>query len=578
MLKRVVAAWVLVTLGVLALTRAVVALPEQCTASPTAAEVDRSIEEAIAWFERNQRPDGTWLYRYDGPQGIDLGDYHWVRHAGVLVSMEQAAAAGYEGAAEVADRGWPALLDKVVERDDGLVIDALGISTGGTALAGIALGERRLRTGDTTHDGLLVGFGHFVANMVKPDGSVWNDVDSRTGEVIPGSVSPFATGQAMFFLARLDRLFPGWGWDEPVARIGEYVATDRAAREGYVPDVSDHWGAYALAELTATPDTSLTELERSFARKQMGIMGIQIRYESQRTNGGIDRWLRGRQTLGAGLGTIGEALGAFAVVAKAEPGFEGQRGWVAERLACAADLLVARQVGPEEAATHPDPSRSQGAWFQFGITQMDDTRHALSALVAARTTGAVPDGEPPILPRRAPVPGAWALALLAALAALSPARLVAMGRGCDLVRPSVAGVAVLGALTAVGGPVLRGLSIGIPTGVAAAGLVLAAAGLWAVARGLPPLPDLGAPSANQARLLMGGVLRPETIVASLAVGAGGQGWVWVLTLAVVALAAALLASRPAAVPEPVLAWGTRLAGALAVLAGVALVVEGVFAI
>lgn len=573
-----VGAWVLVTLAVLALTRVVIALPEQCSGTPTAAEVDRAIDEAIGWFARNQHPDGTWLYRYDGPQGIDLGDYHWVRHAGVLVSLEQAAAAGYDGAAEVADRGWPALLDKVVERDDGLVIDALGISTGGTALAGIALGERRLRTGDTTHDGLLVGFGHFVAGQVKPDGSVWNDVDARTGQVIPGSVSPFATGQAMFFLARLDRLFPGWGWDEPVARIGEYVATERAAREGYVPDVSDHWGAYALAERTESPDVRLTELERSFARKQMGIMGIQIRYESQRTNGGIDRWLRGRQTLGAGLGTIGEALGALSVVAKAEPGFEGQRGWLAQRLACSADLLVARQVGPDEAATHPDPGRSQGAWFQFGITQMDDTRHALSALLAARTTGAVPDGEPPILPRRTPVPGAAALVILAALAALSPTRLVAMGRGCQMARPAVAGVAVLAGLTALGGPLFRSLSIGIPTGVAAAGLVLAAAGLWAMAKGLPPLPDLGMARANQVRLLMGGVLRPETILVSLAVGAGGQGWAWVLALALVTLGAALLAARPAALPDPVLAWGTRLAGALAVLAGAALLVEGIYAV
>jgi hypothetical protein len=585
MTRKLVIGWLLVTLAALGLTRAVVALPEQCD-TPTAAEVDASISEAIGWFERNQNPDGTWLYRYDGPAGVDLGDYNWVRHAGVLISMEQAAAAGYDGAAEVADRGWPVMLDKVIETDRGLAIDALGISTGGTALTGIALGERRLRTDDPTHDGVLRGLGIFVAGQVSDDGSVLNEVDRSTGEPVPGSFSPFATGQAMFLLARLDRLFPDEGWGDTARRIGHYVATERAEREGYVPDTSDHWGAYALSELVRTPGVELTGLEQSFARKQMGIMSIQVRYESQRTNGGIDRWLRGRQTLGAGLGTIGEALGAYRVVADAEPAFDGQRGWLAERLSCAADLLAQRQVGPEEAATHPDPGRSQGAWFQFGITQMDDTRHALSALLQARVTGAVPDDppgateEPEILPRRTPVPAEVALVILAAVAALSPTRLVLLGRGCSLVRPSIAGVVILGGLTAVGGPLLRALSISVPTGVAAAGLVLVAAGLWATARGLPPVPDLGDGRATEVRVLMGGLLRPETIVASLAIGAGGQGWSWVLALAVTALAAGLLAARPSSSPAfaAMLGWGVRLAGALAVLTGMGLLVEGIYAI
>jgi hypothetical protein len=574
--RRTIALWLAATALVLGFARTVVALPEQCTTAPSLAAIDTSIDEAIGWFERNQRADGTWLYRFDGPQGVDLGGYNWTRHAGVLVSMEQAAAAGRSSAADIADRGWPVLLGHVTEVPTGLAVASPdGISTGGTALAGIALGERRLRTGDPEHDDTLRGVGRFVAGQVQADGRLWNAVDATTRRPAPGTNNPFAVGQAMFLLARLDRLFPGEGWGEPARLLGVYAATSRAVTDGYVPDLSDHWGAYALAELVSTEGVRLTGTERSFARRQMGIMGVQIRYESQRTNGGVDRWLRGRQTLGAGLGTIGEAIGAFTVVAAAEPGFEGTRAWLRERLLCTADLLVARQVGPAAAARQPDPSGSQGAWFQFGITQMDDTRHAMSALLAARpfaADGSGGSGEPTIEPRRTPVPASAVLVVLAAIAAINPGRLARAARGCTMVRPGIAGVAAIAGITALGTPLLRALSVGPATGVVAAGLVLVLAGLWAFVRPGPDAP------ADETGVLLHGVLRPEVVLASLAVGAGGQGWTWVLTASFVVLAAGYAASRPTPLPDRLLVWSGRLAAVLAVYAGVALVVDAVYAV
>ena len=44
------------------------------------------------------------------------------------------------------------------------------------------------------------------------------------------------------------------------------------------------------------------------ALRLASLFGVQVRYESQRTNGFPSRVTRGRQTLGAGLGTIGEGL------------------------------------------------------------------------------------------------------------------------------------------------------------------------------------------------------------------------------------------------------------------------------
>ena len=46
---------------------------------------------------------------------------------------------------------------------------------------------------------------------------------------------------------------------------------------------------------------------------------MQVRYESQRVDT-FPRWLlRGRRTLGAGLGTVGEQLGGLHAVARTQP-------------------------------------------------------------------------------------------------------------------------------------------------------------------------------------------------------------------------------------------------------------------
>ena len=54
---------------------------------------------------------------------------------------------------------------------------------------------------------------------------------------------------------------------------------------------------------------------------------------------------------------------------------------LAQRASCVAGMLVERQLDPAEATGMPAPDRAVGAWYQFGVTQMDDQQHALSALL-----------------------------------------------------------------------------------------------------------------------------------------------------------------------------------------------------
>jgi hypothetical protein len=416
-----------------------------------------------------------------------------------------------------------------------------------------------------------------------------------------------------YALAGLERAFPGRGFGEQVRPVIRYAALDRPVREGFVPDASDHWSAYALAEVARWRDpdaAALTPLERAWARKQLGVLGVQVRYEAQRSNEGIDRWLRGRTALGAGVGTLGEALGRWAVVAAAEPALAGQRGWIHDRLRCTAGVLAARQVDEPGARASRAPSVARGAWTQFGITQMDDQQHALSAVLAARAVlhgvgVAVQDADPPgdgddrlggggVLPRKAPVPSSAWLVAIAVVAAWNPARLArgSAGRSRRVVAggSGVALVAV-GLVAAVGGPVLRALDVSVPTAVVAAGAVVALAGAVAIVRvGRCPEPGADGWRGAFVPVLIPLALRPDLLLLALAAGAGGGGWATLGGALAAATASTAFAARsvvaPGASDSPEnrrtqgvgLVWGVRVGAVVAVGCGIALVVDGVYAI
>ena len=584
----VIAGWAVVTAGALVVSRGAVALPEHCGAvAPTADS--SAIEGAVGWFGRNQRQDGTWLYRYRVSTDEDLGGYSWVRHAGVLLSLYQAAHAGVPGALAIADEGRGAALDQDLTRarDWAALQEGGHLTAGGSALLTVALGERRDATGDTRDDALLHRLGTFLRRQVAEGGLVW-EVAGLDGTTDVGVPSTFTTSEVFFALARLHRLFPGEGFDEPAMRIARYVITERADREGFVPDMSDHWSAYAFAEVGRWPDraaTGLTTDELGFARRQLGIMSIQTRYETQRTNRGITVLLRGYRSQGAGTGTVGEAMGQWWQVGGRERALDGRRADLRSRVSCLAGAIIERQTAPGT-ATGPAPTRAGGAWFAFGVTQMDDQQHSLSALLGAKAVLA----DPTPLPRRSPIPtNAWVL-VLAVLAALNPLRLAggaAGGRRRRTRSVAIAGgvaVAVSGVLAALGGPLLRALDVSAGNGLVAAGVVLVVGGLACLATPNEGLADRVVESDGHGAagllvpLVIPLALRPDLLLTAIAVGAGGRGWL--LTGAVIIGAA--LATGYAALerrPSPIVhRWLVRVVGTLAVATALALVVDGVYAI
>lgn len=373
-----VATWV----AVLVVLRLFVLQPERCE-SPTVGEVEASAAAAVNWLVRNQNRDGTWLYRYNVETNRDLGGYNLSRHSGVTLSLYQAAAAGIPGAWESAERGSRYLAGRLIPANGGRAVDEQGseVAIGPSALWALALGERRLATDDDAYDEVLRDLGRFLEGQIEENGAVSERWDRHRDRLVPGAYSPFFTGEAYFALSRLERLFPDEPWESAADRVGRYLAVERDAAEDRFPAVSDHWAAYGLAETALW--RALTADEADYAHRLGGIFGPQIRYASQRTESWFTHRTRGRRTLGAGLGTLGEGTTSLWMLGGVEPAAADLRVAAGERSVCVAAMLIERQIDATEARAFDDARRAAGTWVQFGITQMDDQQHALSALLRA---------------------------------------------------------------------------------------------------------------------------------------------------------------------------------------------------
>jgi hypothetical protein len=378
-----VVAWVLVLAGL----RAFVVQAEQC-GDPSSEELRAAADGAVGWFARNQRDDGAWLYRYDRDADEDLGGYNITRHAGVTMSLEQAAGAGLtesQTAAAAADRGIEWAVQNLYDGPGWRAFAGSGdpFGSGASALLTAALVLRRDRTGDDRYDDVLHDLGAFLLATVNERGQVYGEWDRATAAPVPESWSKYFTGEVFWALTLLHRAFPDSGYGEAAERVARYIATERRQVEGLQPDLPDHWAAYGFAVMTTWPRWELPAEYLEYVRRQSGLQSLQIRYESQRTNSLFSWVTRGRQTLGAGLGTIGEALANWKVVAAATPALTDIRAPLADRARCVGGAAVARQVGLDDVGEDDDASAVLGAWFQFDVTQMDDQQHVLSALLGA---------------------------------------------------------------------------------------------------------------------------------------------------------------------------------------------------
>lgn len=564
---------------------AVVAPPERCP-SVDAAELRGSAQDAVDWFVRNQRADGTWLYLYDTDRNSVPPEYNLVRHAGAVMGLYRAAASGLAGALSSADRGTGWALDRLISRDGWSAFGTPAeIDTGATALLVAGLTIRREATGETRYDGLLRRLGRFLLAQTERSGAVLARYDPARGAPAPGEYSKYYTGEAYWALARLNRTFPGEGWSEAADRVGAYLATSRDDLENHWPPIADHWAAYGMADTVESRGGTepLTEDELSYARRQAELFGGQTRWISERFGpwgalvrpGGVPR--------GGGYGVIGEGLTGWWQVANEDARLADLGAPIAERATCIAGLAVSAQSDRADAAGATRPDRVEGAWFRDGETRMDDQQHALAALLRTVPIVEATSGRP--LGGGDDAPSAW-LWLIALVAALNPAR-AAFGIPSSRGSPSALGLAALGGLigglavcaaAALGGPLLEALDVSKPSFRIAAGTVAAGCGIADLFRRPPePEPALAGWRAALVPVAIPLVARPVLLVMALGAGADRSVLVAAGSMAIaVALLSGLTAWWSTDGPRGrVLRWASRLLAAVLIACGVVLGADGV---
>ena len=513
------AAWAaLGAVVLLATARVGVAPTEHCPAVGVP-EARAAIADGVGWLAGGQADDGMFTY------SNVLPGYNVVRHAGVVLSLEHAAAVGVDGAEEAGEGGRQWALDRLVPAGGGLALPELdgAARTGASALFTRALLLRQDRTGSADDDEVLRGLGRFLASQVVEGGAVSSRWDPATDAAVPGVHDRFFTGQVLWALHGLiDAGLADDGVADAADAVGEYLPR-RDRQEDFFPPVSDHWGAYAYDGLGLD---RLTPEQRAHAERLVGIIGVQVRGESTRWRGGVVGAVRGGLASGSGLGTLGEGGSALLRLLGPEraPGLD-------VRMRCVAGMLVERQ--------EPD-----GAWYREGVTRMDDQQHAISALVAAL----------PLLDEPADVVGGGeqphSLAWLIAVG-------VVAGWPVRRSRAAVPGVVVAVALVLLSGPILEALDVSPASSRAAAGVSLAVAALAVLA----------APAAAGTV----GVVAAAGAVLALGLGADDGA----SALVAVGVAAAVVFAVPERVRGPI---GARVVAVGALLLAADLVIDGVMGV
>lgn len=579
-----VAITLLTIVGAVVLTFGVGAPPENCpTVTPN--DLDAAGAAAATWIIDNQLENGTWLYEYNRATDTATDDYNIVRHAGVMSSLYQAGARGIDGATESADRGLAWALDNTVERDDWVgVTTSSTVQAGTNALLLAGLVERRLHTGEATHDDTMRRLAAFLERQTEPTGALLAYYDLGPDQAREATYSIYYTGEAYWALGRLHRVEPDAGWGEVADRMGNYMATVRDDVEDVWPPLADHWSGYGLAETAAFPDRAegepLTEAEVEFVRRQGGLIGQRVRSISQR----FGPWgvaVRGTFTpRGGGYGVFGEGLTGLWRAAQLDDRLADEREALADRATCIAGLALDAQVDADEASGYADPGKVHGAWFIDDVTRMDDQQHALSALLLTM----------PILEAATPggghtSPAAW-LWLLVVFGTINPIRAAIAVPRSSSNRDRVTVAALGGLIGAIGLLLvgsLSGWSLGVADAsrpalrIAAAGLCLLSAGIDLVRRPSPDdaaLPGRGAALVPVALPL---VARPAMVVAGLSVVADHSISFYGAALAAVVAALVAGVSIPDdGVGRTVGGWAVRLLAACAIVGAILLGADGVF--
>lgn len=357
--------------------------PEDCGQQ----DVNSLEEAAIAaaqWIEHSQKPDGTYVYEYNAETNTETSDYNEIRHAGVTMSIYQAAGRlQLPGALDTGDKALAWMQDRLVRRHGWALLapGGNGGQLGANALMLVGLTERRAATGDSQYDELMHELARLIVAIQRDNGSFSYGWDLIKDAPQPGT-SKYYPGEALWALALMHNHFPGEGWDVAARKALGYIANHRDEDENIeYPPWADQWAGYGIGEVARWG--GLTDDVIDYAHRLAARFGLLVRTEAQRQGSWYGSLLRGRDSRGAGAGTWVEGLGGLWRAAQYDDRLSDIEGDIRARTICSAGIMVARQFTGQQAEAYANPALVEGAWFRDGVTRMDDQQHALSGILYA---------------------------------------------------------------------------------------------------------------------------------------------------------------------------------------------------
>lgn len=369
--------WVVFLAGL----RVTVVPPEGC-GQDSETDIQRAAVLAAAWMKSNQNPDGSYVYLYYSDSDSIPADYNEVRHAGVTMSLYQAAGRLQDPEAmAAADNAMQWMRDRLVREHGWAALAPYPgrASLGASALMLVGLAERRLATHDPVNDELMHELASFIAAMQRDDGGFRIAYDFNTDEPDTVNTSRYFPGESLWALALMHEAFPGEGWDVRARAALNFITTMRDDVENVdFPPLADQWAAYGIGEMV---EWGLTDQQVDYARRLAARFGLLVRTESERQGSWYGHKVRGRYARASGVGTWVEGLAALWRASQVDPRLADIAEPVKDRLQCVSGILAERQVSITESQDYPRPELAAGAWFRDNETRMDDQQHAFSGLI-----------------------------------------------------------------------------------------------------------------------------------------------------------------------------------------------------
>jgi len=370
--------------GALLVALRVAVIPAESCGLDGRDQIANAAAEARDWMVRAANDDGTYVYIYDSATDTIPNQYNDVRHAGVTMSLYQAAGRlDPDGSAlKAADAAMDWMIERLVYKDDWAALAPGGrvAPLGTSALMLVSFLERRAATSDETYDSLIRSLARFIVTSQKDNGSFYVYYYPETHEFDQEATSRYYPGEAWFALTLMHNSFPGEGWDGPAWRAAEYVTQHRDEDEDInFPPLADQWAAYALAEMR---DWDMPDRYLDYARALAGRWGLVVRTESQKESEQLGDLVRGGTFRGSGIGTWAEGLSSLWRLAVHDDRLADLRGQLEDRTQCLAGLLAERQIDADDALDYERPDLVRGAILtSSGETRMDDQQHVFSGLL-----------------------------------------------------------------------------------------------------------------------------------------------------------------------------------------------------